>query len=46
METVQTGYLVTAETEKELFDKIKFADSHIQVISETGEDIMIHNLVV
>ena len=40
------GYLVTAETEKELFDKIKFADSHIQVISETGEDIMIHKLVV
>lgn len=39
------GYLVTANTSEELYGKIKYADSYIKVISDKGNDIMIHNLV-
>ena len=39
------GYLITAKTAIELNEKLKYADSHIRVISNKGEDIMIHNLL-
>lgn len=39
------GYLVTAQTEEELNRKVEYADSHIQVVSDRSEDIMIHGLL-
>lgn len=39
------GYLVTAKTSEELQSKLNYADSHIAVISNTGEDIMLHGLL-
>ena len=38
------GYLITANTAKELDDKQFFVDSHVKVISSIGEDMMIHGL--
>ena len=38
------GYLVTAQTAEDLQSKLKYADSHIAVISDSGEDIMLHGL--
>ncbi len=39
------GYLITGETAEELERKLKYADSHIQIISSSGNDIMIHGLL-
>ena len=39
------GYLVTAKTENELIEKIKYIDKRISVISEDNIDIMVHNLI-
>lgn len=39
------GYLITANTAEELDFKLKYADSHISVISTLGEDIMLHGLI-
>lgn len=39
------GYLITANTSKCLHDKLKYVDTHIKVISSTGDDIMIHGLL-
>lgn len=39
------GYLITAETAEELNEKLQYVDSHIKVISDKGEDIMLHNLL-
>lgn len=39
------GYLITAHTADELEYKWRFADAHIAVISDTGDDIMLHNLI-
>ena len=38
------GYLVTADTAEELQSKLNYADSHIAVISNVGDDIMLHGL--
>lgn len=38
------GYLVTAQTFEELQSKLNYADSHIAVLSTSGEDIMLHGL--
>lgn len=38
------GYLVTADTEQELEQKLSVADAGIRVLTPEGEDIMIHNL--
>lgn len=38
------GYMVTAETQSDLNEKIRFIDSHLKVMSIEGNDIMIHNL--
>lgn len=38
------GYLITAQTAKELQTKLDYADSHIAVISDRGVDIMIHGM--
>lgn len=39
------GYIVTADSEEELLQKISVIDSSIRVLTPEGEDIMIHNLV-
>ena len=39
------GYLVTAETAEELQSKLNQADSRIAVISNAGNDIMLHGLL-
>lgn len=39
------GYLCSADTKELLLNKINYVDSKIKVISETGEDIMIHELL-
>ena len=39
------GYLVTAKTAEELQSKLNYADSHIAVISDSGKDIMLHDLL-
>ena len=39
------GYLVTAHTVEELQSKLNYADSHIAVMSISGEDIMLHGLL-
>lgn len=39
------GYLISADTTGELIQKLHYVDSHIQVISNKGDDIMIHNLL-
>lgn len=39
------GYLIVADTSDELIQKLHYVDSHIQVISNKGDDIMIHNLL-
>ena len=39
------GYLVTAQTAEELQSKLIYADSHIAVLSTSGEDIMLHGLL-
>lgn len=38
------GYLITAPTAEDLQFKLDYADSHIAVISDSGEDIMLHGL--
>lgn len=38
------GYLITAETADALQEKLNYVDSHIKVVSDKGEDIMLHNL--
>ncbi len=40
------GYLITADTAEALQEKLNYVDSHIKVISITGEDMMIHGLLV
>lgn len=39
------GYLVTADTQDKLEEKLKYIDTHIRVISKEGLDIMMHNLL-
>ena len=39
------GYLITAETADALQEKLNYVDSHIKVVSDKGEDIMLHNLL-
>lgn len=39
------GYLVTAQTAEDLQSKLSYADSHIAVMSTSGEDIMLHGLL-
>lgn len=39
------GYLITAETASALEDKLAVVDSRIKVISDKGEDIMLHGLL-
>lgn len=39
------GYLCSASTADELTKKIKYVDSHIKAVSNTGEDMMIHGLL-
>ena len=39
------GYLCSASTADELMKKIKYVDSHIKAVSNTGEDMMIHGLL-
>lgn len=39
------GYLITAETQEELINKYNYIDSHISVMSQSNEDIMLHNLL-
>lgn len=39
------GYLITAETADALQEKLSYVDSHIKVVSDKGEDIMLHNLL-
>lgn len=39
------GYLCTANTKKELEEKIELVDKSIKVFSEEGKDIMIHGLL-
>lgn len=39
------GYLITANTAEELYSKLKYADSHISVISTLGDDMMLHGLL-
>lgn len=39
------GYLITAETAEALQEKLNYVDSHIKVIADKGEDIMLHNLL-
>ncbi|OYP54264.1 hypothetical protein CIK99_14385 [Prevotella sp. P5-92] len=39
------GYLITAETADALQEKLNYVDSHIKVVSDKGEDIMMHNLL-
>lgn len=39
------GYLCSAVSEDDLSYKINYVDSHIKVVSDTGEDIMIHGLL-
>ena len=39
------GYLITANTFEELQAKLNFVDSYINVISNVGEDIMLHGLL-
>lgn len=39
------GYLITAKTAEELENKLKYVDSHISIVSDMGQDIMIHNLL-
>ena len=39
------GYLVTAQTAEDLQSKLNYADSHIAVLSTSGEDIMLHGLL-
>ena len=39
------GYLITAETADALQEKLNYVDSHIMVVSDKGEDIMLHNLL-
>lgn len=38
------GYLVVAESEKELMEKIAYVDAHISILDEQGNDIMLHGL--
>lgn len=39
------GYLIIADTAEELWEKYRYVDSHISVISNEGIDIMIHELL-
>lgn len=39
------GYLITSETAVGLQEKLNYVDSHIKVVSDEGEDIMMHNLL-
>ncbi len=39
------GYLCSANTFKELQDKICYVDSHVKAVSNMGEDMMIHGLL-
>ena len=39
------GYLITAETADALQEKLNYVDSHIKVVSDKGEDIMMHKLL-
>lgn len=39
------GYLVTADTRDELYNKVHYADSHIEVLDINESDIMLHELV-
>jgi len=38
------GYLVTAQNAKEMDEKISYVDSHIAILNEKGQDIMIHKI--
>lgn len=38
------GYLCTSSSAQLLDEKIKYIDSHIKVVSEKGDDIMLHGL--
>lgn len=40
-----SGYLCSAKTPEELRHKIDYIDSHIKVVSNLGEDLMIHGLL-
>lgn len=40
------GYLITSDTADGLLAKLNYVDSNIKVISDKGEDIMMHNLLV
>lgn len=40
-----SGYLCSASTADELTKKINYVDSQIKAVSNTGEDIMIHDLL-
>ena len=40
-----SGYLCSANTPEELRHKIDYIDSHIKVVSNLGEDLMIHGLL-
>ena len=39
------GYLCSAKTKEELDHKVSYIDAHIKVISNKGEDMMLHNLL-
>ncbi len=39
------GYLITAETLTDLYNKEKKADSKLAIINECGEDMMLHNVL-
>ena len=38
------GYMVTAETQQQLDERIRITDAHLKVVSVEGNDMMIHNL--
>lgn len=39
------GYVVVADSEEELQNRISVVDSNVRVLTPEGEDIMIHNLI-
>lgn len=39
------GYLITADTIEELNEKEKRADKSLGILTNTGKDIMIHDLI-
>lgn len=40
------GYVITADSDDELFEKYQYVDSKIGIISNEGVDIMIHKLLI